>query len=65
MATEMKTETGVLEQHFQWFFVRTKAGHRWRIEGDKQRFEHLKGMAVEVNGPFVQGAIVIEGIRQA
>lgn len=65
MAIETKTVTGVLEQHHQWFFVRTSAGHRWRIEGDQRRFEHLKGMAIEVNGSTVQGMIVIEGIRPA
>ena len=65
MAAETKMETGVLEQHFIWFFVRTMAGHRWRIEGDHRRFQHLKGMTVEVNGPLVRGAIVVEGIRPA
>jgi hypothetical protein len=63
MAADHRTETGVLEQHYRWFFVRTKAGHRWRIEGDQRRFEYLRGMSVEVTGRVVRGTIIVEGVR--
>jgi hypothetical protein len=65
MASEYRTETGILERHFDWFFVRTKAGHRWRIQADQRRFEHLLGMPVQVNGPYRDGAIELEGITPA
>ena len=59
------TKTGILERHFEWYFVRNEDGRRWRIEGDQRRFEHLIGMLVEVTGPLLQGAIVVQGIHPA
>ena len=65
MPSGQRTERGVLERHFGWFFVRTTAGQRWSIEGDQQRFEHLVGLSVEVTGLFRHGTIVLHGIRPA
>jgi len=65
MLAHPTTQTGVLERHFDWYFVRNKDGHRWRIDGDHRRFEHLIGMSVEVTGPLLKGAIVVHGIRPA
>lgn len=65
MSSDYRTEFGVLEKRFLWFFVRPKAGKRWRIEADQRRFEHLIGMSVKVSGRYRDGAIIVDGIVPA
>jgi len=65
MRSAQCTEVGRLERHHIWLFLKTDAGHHWRLDMDERRAAGLIGLRVEVKGPMKDGAIAVEGIVRA
>lgn len=65
MQSAERTEVGRLERHHMWFFLKTDAGHHWRLGMDERRAAGLIGLRVEVKGSMKDGAIAVEGIVRA
>jgi len=53
--------TGILERHPPLLFLKSDAGHRWRLEVDEQRVTGLIGLRVRVKGRSKEGTISVEG----
>ncbi len=51
-----------MERHHIWLFLKTDAGHHWRLDMDERRAAGLIGLRVKVKGPMKDGAIAVEGI---
>lgn len=65
MAASWREVEGVLEHHHVWLFVRTDAGHRWRVDVDEQRVRGLLGLRVKVTGNQNGNAITVESVHRA
>ena len=65
MRSVQRTEVGRLERHHVWLFLRTDAGHHWRLDMDERRATGLVGLRVEVNGSVKNGTITVDGIVPA
>lgn len=62
MRSAQRPEVGRLERHHIWLFLKTDAGHHWRLDMDGRRAAGLIGLRVEVKGPIKDGAVAVEGI---
>jgi hypothetical protein len=65
MAAEWREVEGILERHHVWLFVRTAAGHRWRLDVDEQRVRGLLGLRVKATGNQNGNTIEVEGVHRA
>ncbi len=63
--TREREETGVLERHVPFLFLRNAAGHHWRLDVDEERVAHLVGFQVRVCGKSATGSIKVESITRA
>lgn len=60
-----RVETGVLERHAPFLFLRNRSGHHWRPEVEEERVAHLLGSEVRVVGKSAAGSIKVESIIKA
>jgi Protein of unknown function (DUF5818) len=66
MAEGWREVEGILERHHPvWLFVRTDAGHRWRLDVDEDRVRGLLGLRVKATGNQNGNVIKVEGVHQA
>ena len=56
---------GVLERHHAWLFLKTDAGHRWRLDVDEQRVRGLLDLRVKVTGSLDGNTLKVEGVHRA
>jgi hypothetical protein len=62
---EERIETGKLERRFGMLVLHNSSGHRWRLEVDGRRAEHLVGMNVRVTGARSGDLIRVNSIQPA
>lgn len=65
MGPKSREVEGILERHHLWLFVKTDAGHRWRLDVDEQRVSGLLGLRVKVTGRLNGSTFKVEGVHRA
>ena len=53
-----------MECHFGLHFIKTAAGHRWRLDVDERRLAGLLGLRVRATGELTGGALKVEGVHR-